>query len=361
MRIVMDQTNAHLTTKPSGDLTSRVTRKAAAMLARCGLTKLHSQRQGALRILCYHGVCADDVAGQPWVPSHFVSAGEFRHQMGIVRRYGPVVHLPDVMHAMADGSYKAEAAFAVTFDDVAACSFQHARPVLEELGIRASFFVSTGHVSTGRLFDGDVLNLLRIRPQLAEPSRLAAIQPLVDDPPQRKLMTLCQLRSALDEVQRVVRERLDPRIRETLRPMNWDEVTQLAEAGHEIGGHTVDHVILGRQPDQVRRRQVADSLAELEKRLNRKGVGFAYPNGGPGDFGEQDQAVLRELGVQYALATRPGFARLRDDRARDEPARWADLLALPRVCIGSSHTPDTFAWELSGLLDRRRQRQQGWL
>ena len=130
--------------------------------------------------------------------------------------------------------------------------------------------------------------------------------------------------------------------------MNWDEVAQLAADGHEIGAHTVDHVILGRQSPQVRREQITNSVLELERRLRTRVTGFAYPNGGPGDFGKPDHAVLRELGVQYALTTRPG------------PAGGGDVFSLPRICIGLGHTRRRFALELTGLLDRRRQKQYGW-
>lgn len=162
-------------------------------------------------------------------------------------------------------------------------------------------------------------------------------------------MTLEELHTALDGPERVVRGNIDPMILETLRPMSWDEVGQLADAGHEVGGHTVDHAVLGPQSAEVRRQQIRESVTQLETRLNRKVLGFAYPNGGPGDFGPEDCAMLHELGVRYALTTRAGFTA------------GADVFALPRVCIGASHTPASFALELSGLLDRRRQRQQGWL
>lgn len=318
-------------------------------LAHRGGWGLRWLRRGGLRILCYHGVCADEVGEAPWLRSHFVTATRFAQQMEMLLRHGPVVYLPDVMARTANESMTTHTdSFAITFDDVAACSFVHARPVLERLGIRASFFVATGHVTSGQLFHSDVAHLVRCRPELLDLGKRVSMLSLSADAAAYKRMTLAEVRTEMEDVESTVRRRLDVTTLETLRPLNWEEVEQLCGQGHEIGGHTVDHVILGRQSPQVRRQQIVDSVHQLERRLGRPVRGFAFPNGGPGDFGEPDHAVLRELGMRYALSTRPGFAV------------GADPLALPRVCIGLGHTRRRFTLELTGLLDRRRQKQSGW-
>lgn len=305
-------------------------------------------QRGGLRILCYHGVCADEIGEAPWLRSHFVTATRFAQQMETLVRQGPVVYLPDVMARTASGSVTTHGdSFAITFDDVAACSFVHARPVLERLGIRASFFVATGHVASGQLFHSDVVHLLRWRPELLDLGKRVSMSSLSADTTAYKRMTLAEVRAEMEEAESIVRRQLDATALQTLRPLNWEEVEQLCAEGHEIGGHTVDHVILGRQSPQVRREQIANSVLDLERRLHTRVMGFAYPNGGPGDFGEPDHAVLRELGVQYALTTRPGFAD------------GGDILSLPRMCVGLGHTRRRFALELTGLLDRRRRKQYG--
>ena len=315
----------------------------------CGGRGLRWLRRGGLRVLCYHGVCADEVGEAPWLRSHFVTATRFAQQMEMLVRRGPVVFLPEVMDRPTSESVMTHAdSFAITFDDVAACSFVHARPVLERLGIRASFFVATGHVTSGQLFHSDVVHLLRCRPELVDAGVRASMRSLSTDGSAYKRMTLAEVRAEMEAVESTVRRRLDAPVIDTLRPLNWEEVEQLSAQGHEIGGHTVDHVILGRQSPEVRHQQIAASVHQLERRLGQPVRGFAYPNGGPGDFGQPDVEVLSELGVQYALTTRPGFAN------------GGDAFSLPRICVGLGHTPRRFALEMTGLLDRRRQKQYGW-
>lgn len=326
----------------------RARQSAAALLDRCGVLKLQFQRRRGLRILCYHGVCADELVGQPGVPPYFVGATEFARHVDVLRRFGPIVHLPEVADALQGDRWPEASATAITFDDVAACTFVHARPALAQRQVRASFFVATGHVETGRLFWSDLLRLVRSDPGLLATGRRAKLEWLLDEPAQHKQMTLVQLFAALEQSEREVRDRLPAVLRETLRPLNWDEVVALAADGHDIGGHTVDHIVLGWQPDDIRRQQIRDSVRAIERRLGRPPIAFAYPNGGPGDFALRDWDMLRAQGVRYALSTCPGFA--------PGPGPFA----LPRVSIGTGLGPERFALELSGLLDARRRRQHGW-
>ena len=84
--------------------------------------------------------------------------------------------------------------------------------------------------------------------------------------------------------------------------------------------------------------------------FHKKPIGFAYPGGGPWDFGGIDYDTLREAGVKYAACTRAGFCDVNSD--------W---FTLPRVSVGQAHSAEKFALEISGLVDRRRQKEDCWL
>lgn len=63
--------------------------------------------------------------------------------------------------------------------------------------------------------------------------------------------------------------------------MTWDQLTELQAAGHEIGGHTRDHVVLTdrdvREPE--RRQQVCGDRERLVQ-MGFPAASFAYPEGG---------------------------------------------------------------------------------
>lgn len=304
---------------------------------------------GGLRILGYHGVCRDEVARQPWVPDYFVTASAFERQMEYLSRRFRVVRLADVYETIRSNPAALNGCVAVTFDDVAACVMDTAVPVLDQFGFSASFFVSTGHASSGRLFDDDVLRLIRCDAHLAGPHLSASLSGLVDDARRFKTMSISDLRRVLDGPGKRLMNAIDESVYETLRPVNSCEVRRLFDAGHEIGAHTTDHAILCRQGAAERRAQIVESIADVERMVGVCPVGFAYPNGGPGDFDAIDQAILEYCGIGYAVSTRS-----------DVCDREATMFDLPRTCIGMGHTPLSFGLELTGILDRRRRRQQGW-
>lgn len=314
-----------------------------------GLSRIGRLGGTGLRILGYHGVCDDKYAGLPWVPDYFVTASSFEWQMEHVARNFRIVHILDVLDALQKNPDSLDGCVAITFDDVAACTVRCAVRVLDRFAIKASFFVSTGHVATGRMFDADVVRLLRWKPQLAGPGVSSDLRNLIGARDSFKNKTADELRRLLDGPQRRVLTNVRGPVYDALRPMNWTQVRQLSGQGHEIGAHTVDHAILGRLPSPFRRTQIVESIRELEANVGKAPIGFAYPNGGPGDFDESDAATLRHAGIRYALSTRAGVCESN-----------LEFYNLPRTCIGMGHTQTSFALEMTGILDRRRRRQQGW-
>ena len=86
------------------------------------------------------------------------------------------------------------------------------------------------------------------------------------------------------------------------RRMNWDEVLSLRDAGMEIGAHTANHVILGREGRVRRRSEITGSVARVQERVGIDSVPFSYPDGQAGDFSDTDQFAEAELsGIQTTI------------------------------------------------------------
>ena len=70
----------------------------------------------------------------------------------------------------------------------------------------------------------------------------------------------------------------------TRRPMTWRMVKELADAGFEIGAHTVDHPNLSEIEIREAERQVVESAVDIERRLTRRCRWFAWPFGTAAHF-----------------------------------------------------------------------------
>lgn len=104
--------------------------------------------------------------------------------------------------------------------------------------------------------------------------------------------------------------------------MTVNEMREWAQAGNEVGSHTLDHVHLSRiSPDEARR-QIVQSKDELEQVLGAPVTAFCYPYG---DHGPEHRVMAREAGYDNATLIQRGLAS-----ASDDP------YGLPRVTVSRS-------------------------
>src|SRR4029453_3086731 len=64
-----------------------------------------------------------------------------------------------------------------------------------------------------------------------------------------------------------------------LRPMSWEQLGMLADAGWEIGSHTCSHPRLTSLSDEKLERELIDSRSTVTERLGRPCGTLAYPDG----------------------------------------------------------------------------------
>ncbi len=138
---------------------------------------------------------------------------------------------------------------AITFDDGYAMNLEHAVPALQAHGLPATFFVVAGCL-------GGFL------PPGADPTRSSIF--------------------------------------------SEGEVRALADAGFEIGGHTMTHPHLSRLPRSEQQREIAESRTRLQDVSGQPVDGFAYPYGSVLDYTVETQQLVREAGYAYAVSNRYG-------------------------------------------------------
>lgn len=89
--------------------------------------------------------------------------------------------------------------------------------------------------------------------------------------------------------------------------MTWDDARALSAAGIELGGHTVNHVILSRLDRDGARAEIEGCRASLERELGPQHARtFAYPFGRRWDYSDETREVTREAGFELAVNTHAG-------------------------------------------------------
>jgi peptidoglycan/xylan/chitin deacetylase (PgdA/CDA1 family) len=199
---------------------------------------------GDVLILCYHAV------SEQWDSSLSVTPSALESQMEFLVSKGyRGVTFTDA--ALNDHPGKV---VSVTFDDAYDSIGVLARPILDRFGIPGTIYAPTRYIGTG------------------QPMSWPGIDEYMGGPDEQELM-----------------------------PMSWESLRSTAEAGWEIGSHTVSHPKLTTLGDAELREELLQSREECTSKIGTTCRSIAFP------YGDCDERVIeasREAGYS-AVATIP--------------------------------------------------------
>jgi peptidoglycan/xylan/chitin deacetylase (PgdA/CDA1 family) len=196
------------------------------------------------RVLAFHDVPAN-------------LSSDFHAKIEVLKKLSNIVSLNDIFAGKLSCQ---KVNIAITFDDGYRSWIDTVSPVLRELGVTATFFVSSGFVG---LQNCDVTDFLR-----------------------NNLKTSQQ----------------------TTGSINAEELRKLADNGFTIGGHTGNHANLSALSDiNVVRNEILSDKEVLERTTGTKIEYFAYPFGYHHNAHIDLAKVLRESGYRGAVTLVPGL------------------------------------------------------
>jgi peptidoglycan/xylan/chitin deacetylase (PgdA/CDA1 family) len=274
-------------------------------------------RSGRLSILIYHRVLREADPLFPELPS----ATEFEARMRWVSSSFNVLPLQQAVRQLFDGTIPARA-LAITFDDGYADNEELAAPILCGLGLSATFFITTGFLGGGCMWNDRVIEA--VRACTAGTLDLSALglgtHPL--DAPAQRSRAIGNVLKRIKHLEQAERDRVTDAIAEAagaaVQPalmMSHDQVRSLRAMGMEVGAHTVTHPILARLTPAIAFDEMQRGKNELEELLGEPVRLFAYPNGVPQqDYTAEHTRMARECGFDAALSTAWGAASARSDR-----------------------------------------------
>lgn len=293
-------------------------------------------------VLCYHRVATRHSD----MNSVVVSPDNFRVHMDYLKRNFRIVRFEEKWEHLD------KPAVAVTFDDGYADNLTEALPILEEMGIPATFFISSENIDTRNEFWWDALERMVSGADCC-PARFS----LRDSHHGRTWLTLTaeERMVMFRDLHRIFMVGTQAQRTEWLRQLDtWtggncpqadinrlltgDELRQLSNhAGVTIGAHSVTHPRLSALSEDEQRHEIVESGRQLANIIGREVQVFAYPFGKISDFNMTSARICREAGYLKAAAAFPGEAH-----------RWNDPFQIPRHFVYNWDS-GRFAYQLKRL------------
>jgi peptidoglycan/xylan/chitin deacetylase (PgdA/CDA1 family) len=266
--------------------------------------------------------------------------------MGVIARNFNVLPLAEAVERLHCGTLPQRAA-CVTFDDGYVDNIKVALPILRQWGIPATFFIASGYLDGGRMWNDTVIEAVRLASGDVLDLEWVGLGRLPIDTLEQRYQTMLTLLSKLKYLHKEERERRVGAIADAVAAelpndlmMRAEDVRALAASGMEVGAHTVSHPILNSVPDDQAHYEIESSRQRLAEITGKPVQLFAYPNGKPGsDYDLRHVHLVRELGFRGAVSTAWGAA-----------TRSTDLFQLPRF------TP----WDRTPTLFLARLLQNYW-
>jgi peptidoglycan/xylan/chitin deacetylase (PgdA/CDA1 family) len=210
----------------------------------------------------------------------------------------------------------------ITFDDGYRSVHELALPVLEEFGLPATVFVTSGHVGQGDMWNDRIIAAVQALPagelDLAGLGFARYALHTIDDR-KRAAASLTEASKYLPPAARSeLVERLASLAGQGLSRdlmLTPGMVVDLDRRGVEIGAHTVTHPILTSLDDASARAEIRGGKEQLEAMIGKPVRLFAYPNGKAGkDFDARHAAMVCEAGFEAAFTTAVGAVTHGQDR-----------------------------------------------
>jgi peptidoglycan/xylan/chitin deacetylase (PgdA/CDA1 family) len=295
---------------------------------------LHSRlHRNGLTILMYHGVVREQLPVSDWC---FLEDSSFRRQIEYLRRHFSIVPLSAAIELLQQDAVEKPTAV-VTFDDGYQNNFDVAFPALQQDGVPATIFLTTGFVDSSNTVW--FCHVIRALSETRKTSMQWGDAELDVSDPRKKAMASARLQAGLKAsppdqvhslVQRIYQE-LDVDPLSSVEPgspfriLNSSSIQTMVQSGLvEFGAHTQTHPILSLLSPEEQAREISGSVQAVERLTGQPCRYFAYPNGRPQDYDSGTVELLRNCGILAAVTTTRGSNEARHS-----------LLELQRYGVGA--------------------------
>ncbi len=241
-----------------------------------------------------------------------ISLNKFKQQIEYFCKKREILSLEELIKYIKDRKSLPRKAIAVTFDDGYKDNYLFAYPILKKYKVPATFFLTSGHISSDKLFWWDIIGYIIQNTNIEKLNLLEfgfmSLKSFNDKNYAQnriieKLKTYSDTRrmSIIEELMKILNIRIPRGLGQKLI-LTWDEVKEMHIDGITFGGHTINHTILTNIPLKQAEYEIIESKKDIEKILNKEITAFSYPNG---SYNNELINTVKKAGFACAVSVLP--------------------------------------------------------
>lgn len=306
-----------------------------------------------LMIVTYHGVTTNHYNLPIWTQ---LPVSVFRRQLDFIMSHYTIISLERLLEFIRGEADLPVQSALLTFDDGLKNNYTVVFPLLKELRIPATIFLTSEFINSTNLLWFDELYLL-LRELHFQGSRIAELDlfpEIIILKEQGGEFSYFEIVNRMKRLPASQREKLLQTLRkqafinsdiyrDDFCALDWEQIKVMKDSGLvSFGAHTANHEILTNLSEDGLVTEVVDCRKTLEMHLGCPVLSFCYPNGYPGlDFSITHKKFLKNKGFLCAFSTENRLNSLD-----------MDPFALGRFSVGNDETsnPDYFRLKTSGML-----------
>jgi len=280
-----------------------------------------------LLILLFHGVINENLCHVRNYNRKHIEKDYFARLLRTLKKEGIALSMDEVRDFHDRGKAYPPFSFAITFDDGFENNISIAAPILNELSIPATFYITSGFIELNTMSWIDRIEFI-----LEEIPRGKIKLPWHNEAfsfnsASSKINLLTEIRSTIKRSPQINTDSLVEEIATQLRfpiptssdnaldlKMNWSQVKELGNQElFTIGGHTHNHPILSFLSRDDLRIELDTSLNLLKNRAGIETVHYAYPEGLQHCYNSLVISELKTRGIKCCPSAIPGKNTLEQD------------------------------------------------
>ena len=299
----------------------------ADLLGRIGLTAPKRFVRGALTVVTFHRVLPQERLRLYPIPGLGVTPEQLEAILCELSHHFECLPMIGAFRRWQEPKVSGRPPLAITFDDGALDNYAHARPVLDKLSLKATFYIPVDNVDTALAPWHDRLGfallksvaMVRKLPEVDFDRLLApfgcgkaafaailpdeAVRLAAEGVSQAKRLSPDARAARIDALESALGGQQVP---DWAGMMSWDQIRELSADGHEIGSHSLTHPLLPELDSEALRNEIVTSRSRLRAATGSEVASFCYPNG---SYDGRCLAAVRDAGYACAVTTTWGLNR----------------------------------------------------